>query len=111
MKTILNTLVILLITAALGWGTYLLIQRSPQASAAGGFGGERPGISDGGTPRTRPEGFRGEEGEFEGRESFGAIGGIVSMVGHIILFAAVTFLFAVFGKLLPKKNKTVEADH
>ena len=107
MKTIFRTFIILLITGALGWGTYLLIQSSPQTSAAGGFGGERPGFSEGTRP-TQPEGFRGEAGEFEGREGFGAIGGIISIVGHILLFAAVTFLFAVFGKLIPKKPKTVE---
>lgn len=108
MKTIFRTLIILLITGVLGWGTYLLIQSSPQASAGGGFGGERPGFSDDGTRPNPPQGFRGEGGEFEGRVGFGAIGGMISMVGHTILFAAVTFLIAVFGKLLPKKPKTIE---
>ncbi len=108
-KTILRTLIILLIAAALGWGTWLLIQRSPQASAAGGFGGERPAFSDDARPNP-PAGFRGAEGGFEGREGFGAIGNLVSVLTHLILFAVATFLVVVLGKILPKKPKTIEAD-
>ncbi len=109
MKTFFRTLIVLLITAALGWGAYLLIQSSPQTFAASGFDGERPTFSEDSTRPTRPEGFGEEGGEFEGREGLEA-GGIVSVLGHLVLFAVVTFLFAIFTKLLPKKTKPIEAD-
>ena len=110
-KSIVRTLILLLIAVALGWGTYLLIQRSPQASAAGGFGGERPVFGDGAPRGNPPQGFRGDDGGgFEGRGGFGAIAGIFSIAGHLVLFAATTFLIVIFGKLIPKKPKTVEAD-
>lgn len=110
-KTIFRILIILLITFALGWGSYLLIQSSPQVSTAGGFGGERPAFGDNEARTNPPQGFRGDDrGEFEGRGGFGAIGSIISILMHLFLFAVGTFLIVVLSKIIPKRPQKVEID-
>lgn len=110
-KNIARTLILLLIAVALGWGTFLLIQRLPQASATGRFDGERPAFSDDNARPNPPQGFRGDdERGFEGRGGFGVITSVISIFSHLFLFAAATFLIVIFGKLIPKKPQTIETD-
>jgi uncharacterized membrane protein len=110
-KTIGRTLIILLVAAAIGWTTIQIVQNTTQPGGAR-LGGERgfapgPGLGDNG-PR---QGFRGEGregGDFDRGGVFGLLGGLAGILGHAILFAAMTVLVVVIAKLLPKKTEPDE---
>jgi hypothetical protein len=106
-KTIVRILILLLISVALGWGTSLLIQRLPQASAARQFNGERPTIGNG-APQGNPlQGFRGDREREEGGGSI--IPSLIGIFKNIILFAVGTLIIVALSKLIPKKTAQAEA--
>ena len=105
-KTIVRTLILLVISVALGWGTYLLIQQSPQASATRQFNGERPTFENGTTLGNPPQGFRGDRDEGEG---FGIVPSLIGIFKNIVLFAVGTLVVVALSKLIPKKAAQAEA--
>lgn len=108
-KTIVRTLILLLIAVALGWGTYLLIQHLPQASATRQFNGERPTIGNGAPQGNPPQGFRGDrERDGEG-EGVSIIPSLIGIFKNVILFAVGTLIIVVLSKLIPKKAAQAEA--
>jgi len=107
LKAIGRTLIILLIAFAIGWGSSLLIQNTPQRFTRGGFGdGGRPNFANqqGFPPRGDfNEGFRGDDGGFRGRAGFGLSAGFAGILGHLFLFVIVTLLVVLVGKLFSRK--------
>lgn len=102
LKVIGRTLIILLVAIAIGWASIPIMNSLPQSTQRGEFrDGGGPGFAPAGN--LPPRGFGGE-GEFRERGGFGPLGSLLSIGGHVILFAAMTLVVVLIGKLIPKKR-------